>query len=142
MIGRQMGGTDQYKLINTSDHMSHIWINLCQLAPNEGVVQYLVIPDDDTEVHYSLSYRNSDVSSVWTEVLNGRVRSIRDLNRKSHSDVFTLTCVLIPFYGIICNQEITDSNLGLYSPNCVFSQWDKLIKSLLNTIKQSVLLLV
>lgn len=75
------GETNQRKLTNSIwDHMPHIWIRLFQLVLNE-FVQYLVVLDEDTEVCYSLSYRNGDVPSVWTEVLNGRVRTFRDLNR-------------------------------------------------------------
>lgn len=42
-------------------------------------VQYLVIPNKYTKVHYSLAYRNSDVSTVGTEILTGRVGTISDL---------------------------------------------------------------
>lgn len=55
-------------------------VDKCPLLLNEEMLQYLVILDEDTEVCYSLSYRNGDVSSVWTEVFNGRVWTFRDLN--------------------------------------------------------------
>ncbi len=78
---------------NTSRSIYAACGHIYGLALNEESVQYLVILDEDTEVHYSLSYRNSDVPSVWTEVLNGRVGTSRNLNRRSHSDVYTLACL-------------------------------------------------
>lgn len=49
---------------------------------SEEPVQYLVILDKDTELHHSLSYRDGDVPSVWTEILNGRVGTLRNLDRR------------------------------------------------------------
>ena len=82
------GGAELHKLIHIYDHMSHTWISFNCFALNEEFVQYLVILDEDTEVHHRLAHRNGDVPSVWTEVLNGRIRTFRDLNRRSHSDVY------------------------------------------------------
>lgn len=42
-------------------------------------VQHLIILNDDPEVHNSLSYRDGDVPSIWTEILNSRVGTIRNL---------------------------------------------------------------
>lgn len=63
--------------MNTCNILS---VDKCQLLLHEELLQYLVILDEDTEVCYSLSYRNGDVPSVWTEVFNGRVRTSRDLS--------------------------------------------------------------
>lgn len=95
-------------------------------ALNEEVIQYLVIFDEDTKVYNSLSHRNGDVPSVWTEVLDGRVGTLRDLNR-SPSEVYTSTWTLCGFSFIItmlqinngvktiCVQRITCSNVGIHS---------------------------
>lgn len=85
------GGTNQHKPIHTCDHMSHIWISLCL---NEEFAHYLIIQDEDTEVHHSLSYRNGDVTSLWTEVLNGRVGTFRYLNNE-------VTMMFIPAHVLI-----------------------------------------
>lgn len=52
---------------------------------NEKPVQYLIIQDDDSELHHSLSFRDGDVSSVWTEILNDLVDKnplFKNLNRR------------------------------------------------------------
>lgn len=46
-------------------------------------------------MHYSLSNRNGDVPSVWTEILNGRVRTSRNLKRRSYGNVYNPACPFI-----------------------------------------------
>lgn len=39
-------------------------------------VKYLIILDENTEMHHSLSHRDGDGASVWTDILNSRIGSI------------------------------------------------------------------
>lgn len=81
-------------------------------GPTSKLVQYLVILDEDTKIYNRLSHRNGDVPSVWTEVLNGRVGTFRDLNRRSYSDVYQ-------HYRLkdICYHAVICCHYGLNSPN-------------------------
>lgn len=61
----------KFKRKKQTKHTRHAW-----------EIQYifnLVILDENVEVHHSLSNRNGDVASLWTQILNGRVWTIRDL---------------------------------------------------------------
>lgn len=72
-------------------------MNRCHIQYVVKLLQYLVVQDEDTEVCYSLSYRNGDVPSVWTEVLNGRVRTPRDLSGTCLYNFTSLYSILQPF---------------------------------------------